>query len=130
MARYHGRQGILYLQGSGAVAVPVAALSEWSLDLKRDRVDVTAMGDTNKVAAQGLPAYSGSFSGFWDETEDTLFQATEATSGRAMYIYPSRDAITKYFYGTAWVDAGFTGAVGDAVKLSGTFEAAGPWGRK
>jgi hypothetical protein len=130
MARYHGRQGYLYVQGSGATAVPVASLTEWSLDLKRDRVDVTALGDTNKVAVQGLPAYTGSFSGFWDDADDTLFQASEATSGRSMYIYPSRDAASHYFYGSGWIDASVTGSVSDAVKISGTFEAAGPWGRK
>ncbi|HET6498162.1 MAG TPA: hypothetical protein VFH17_03805 [Coriobacteriia bacterium] len=130
MARYHGKSGYLYVQGSGAAAIPVAALTEWSLDMKRDRVEVTSFGDTNKVMAQGLPAFSGSVSGFWDDADDTLMQASEATSGRAMYIYPSRDAIAKYFYGTAWVDVSASGSMGDAVKVSGTFEAAGPWGRR
>jgi hypothetical protein len=130
MARYHGKSGYCYIQGSGAAAIPVAALTEWSLEMKRDRVDVTAFGDTNKVMVQGLPAFSGSFSGFWDEADDTLYQASEATSGRAMYIYPSRDAVTKYFYGTAWVDVSASGSMGDAVKIEGTFEAAGAWGRK
>ncbi len=130
MARYHGRQGHLYIQGSGADAIPALALTNWSLDLSRDRVDVTCFGDSNITEVQGLPKYSGKFAGVWDDTDDTMFQAQEATSGRKLYLYPSRDAASKYFYGLAWVDASISTDVKDAVKNEGTFSAAGSWGRK
>lgn len=130
MARYHGKQGHLYLQGSGSDAIPATALTSWSIDLSTDKVDVTCFGDTNITQVMGLPNYEGKFEGFWDDTYDTLFDAQSATSGRKMYLYMSRDAATKYFYGTAWVDASVEAAVGDAVKISGSFVASGAWGRK
>jgi hypothetical protein len=130
LARYHGRQGHMYLQGSGSDAIPMVALTGWSIDLSRDRVDVTCFGDTQITEVQGLPKYTGKFDGFWDDTEDTLWGATDATSGRKMYLYMSRDATSKYFYGTAWVDATMDIAAGDAVKISGTFSAASNWARK
>lgn len=130
MARYHGRQGHVYLQGSGADAIPSVALTSWSLDLSRDKVDVTCFGDSNIQDVLGLPAYEGKFEGFWDDTDDTLWQANEATSGRKMYLYMSRDATTKYFYGTAWVDGSVETSVKDAVKISASFAAAGAWARK
>jgi hypothetical protein len=129
MARYHGRQGRLYAASSGTgTAVPVASLTNWSLDAATDRVEVTAFGDANKTYVQGLPDLSGDFSGFWDDTDTILKAAAGSADGTKLYLYPSINATTKYAYGPAWVDVSYDVAVDGAVKITGSFAANGSWG--
>lgn len=112
---------------AGGVAVPVASLSNWSLDYKTDRVDVTSFGDTNKQYVQGLPDIQGSFAGFWDDSDTTVRQAS-GTAGVNTYLYPDfTNAPTKYAYGLATVDFSLAADVGDAVKVTGSFGASGNW---
>jgi hypothetical protein len=130
MAKYHGQRGRVYLSTSGAgTAVQAVALSSWSLDMPTDRVEVTAFEDTNKVYVQGKKDISGEFSGFWDDTDDALFDAADSTTPVKLYLYPSADAATRYFYGTAWVDSSIEVGVDGAVTVSGSFQAATAWGR-
>lgn len=98
--------------------------------MAREKVDVTSFQDLNKVKVQGLPDVTGQLSGFWDEAEVKVFTASEETAGVRMYLYPSADAPTHYWYGLAWVDYNLDVAVGDAAKMAMTFEAAGSWARK
>jgi hypothetical protein len=129
LARYHGRKGRLYASTSGAgVAIPVASLTNWSLDQKTDRVETTAYGDGNKTYVQGLADVSGNFSGFWDDTDTTLATAARSSDGSRLYLYPSTDALSKYAYGPAWVDVSYDVAVDGAIKMSGSFAANGTWG--
>ena len=130
MARYHGQQGRVYLSTSGSgTAVQAVALSSWSLNQPTDRVEVTAFEDANKTYVQGKRDVSGQFSGFWDDTDDALFDASESSTAVKLYLYPSADAPTKYWYGTAWVDASIEVGVDGAASISGSFQAAGSWAR-
>jgi hypothetical protein len=115
---------------ASGTAVQVVSLSSWSLDLSTDTVEVTAFEDTNKVFVQGKKNLSGEFSGFWNSSDDSLFDGADSTDGVKLYIYPSKDAATIYHYGTAWLSASLEGAVDGAVTVKGTFIAAGSWGRK
>jgi len=129
MARYHGRKGRLYASTTGSGnAVAVASLTNWTLDQKTDRAEVTAFGDTNKTYVQGLADIQGTFTGFWDDTDTTLKTAASSTDGCKLYLYPSTDAVAKYAYGPAWVDVSYDINVGGAVAVSGTFAANGAWG--
>jgi hypothetical protein len=129
--KYHGQGGRIYMSTSASgTAVVMVSLSSWSLDLGTDTVEVTAFEDTNKVFVQGKKELSGEFSGFWDSSDDSLFDGADSTDGVKMYIYPSKDAPTIYHYGTAWINASLEGSVVDAVKVSGSFKAAGAWGRR
>ena len=116
---------------AAGTAIPVIALSNWGISLARDRFEVTAFGDSNKQYVQGLPDISGSFGGWWDDTEDTIFDAADNAEAVKMYLYPDRaNAETKYWYGTAYVDISeVTTDVGGAVTVAGTFQAAGTWAR-
>lgn len=130
MAKYHGQGGRVYLStsGSGNASASVG-LSSWSLNMPTDRVEVTSFEDTNKTYVQGKRDISGQFSGFWDDTNDALFDGSESTDGIKLYLYPSKDATSKYFYGPAWLDASIEVGVDGAVSISGTFQANGAWGR-
>jgi hypothetical protein len=112
----------------GALAVPVAALNSWTLDLKRDRADATCFGDTNKQYVQGLPDYTGKLEGVWDETVSTiLFEVALGEVAALLKLIPSDLAPTYLFTGLAYLDAGIEVAHDGAIKVSGTFAGAGPW---
>lgn len=130
MARHHGKKGKLYMSPGSGTAVNVGSLSEWTLNYNTDAVEVTAMNDANKTYVVGLPDVQGTFSGFWDETDGTVFDAAiAATAGTSasVYIYPDSADMTKYAYGSAYVDASLQGGVNGAVQFRGNFRAAGNW---
>jgi len=130
MARYHGRRGRVYISTSGTgAASSMCTLSEWSLNMGTDKAEVTAFCDENKRYVAGFPDVSGSLSGFWDDTVDTLYDAMQSSDGCIMYLYPSALVLTKYWYGPAWVDFSIDVGVGDAVKISGDWSANGDWGQ-
>ena len=130
MSVYAGRNGVVYMSTSASgTASQVIKLTQWTLDQSTDKIDVTAFGDSNKTYVQGLKDLQGSFSGFFDDTESKPFTAADSTDGCKLYLYPSANAPTKYWYGTAWLDVSVDTSVADAVKISGSFAAASSWTR-
>jgi hypothetical protein len=128
LARYAARKGLIYIAPNGsAAAAPLTASGMWSLNRETDKIDVTAFLDSNKVYVQGLPDVKGDIEAFWDDTDTTLFTAASSTAAVRMYLYPSQDALTKYAYGLAWIDASMDCAVADAVKIKSSFVAGGSW---
>lgn len=128
MAAYAGRKGVVYLSTSGSGnASSVLKLSQWTINRTTDKIEVTSFGDTNKTYVQGLPDLQGTFTGFWDDTETKPFTAADSSDGVKMYLYPSSDAPTKYWYGPAWLDVSMDTGVAAAVTLSGSFVANGSW---
>lgn len=128
MARYAGRKGLVYIgTTSGGVATAVSTLKKWSLNRETDKLDVTCFLDSNKVYVQGLPDVKGTFEGVWDDTDTKVFTAAAATGAVNMYLYPSQDALTKYAYGIAWLDASIDVGVNDAIMIKGSFVAGGSW---
>lgn len=131
MARYHGKKGLVYIAPTGTgVAVSVGALSAWSADFAVDKVDVTSFGDTNKNNVVGLRNAQGTLAGFWDDTIDGLYAACEVGEAVRMYLYPSSDVLTKYWYGTAFPDFSIDTSVSGAVAVSGNWTGASTWARK
>lgn len=130
MAKYHGRKGLIYMSASGtAAATTFANMTAWTLNANTDKVDVTAFTDTNKAYVQGLKDIQGTFQGFFDDSASAaLFTAADSSDGVKLYLYPSSDAIAKYAYGPAWVDASIATSVNGAVTVSANFAANGAWG--
>lgn len=126
MARSHGRNGAVYLGATnGAAASPVTFQASWSISMTVNKQDVTAFGDGNLVYVAGLPDASGDFSGFWDDaTGQTYLAATDGLS-RTMYPYPNITTDPNiYFFGTVLPDFSMDGAVGAAVSMKSTWNAA------
>jgi hypothetical protein len=132
MAKYHGKKGIVYFSTTGTgAAVNVANLSSWSLNFATDKAETTSFTETNKTYVQGLKDVSGDFQGFFDDvTTAALFTAADSADGIKAYLYVSSDAVTRYFYGPAWIDMSIAVPVGGAVTVSGTIAANGSWGFK
>ncbi len=131
MSVYHGKKGVVYLSTTGTgAATTTVSLTEWTLNMATDTVETTAFGDSNKTYVQGLKDVSGTISGFWNDANDNLFVAADSADGCKLYLYPSSDAPTRYFYGPAWIDASVNTGVSAAVALSANFKANGAWTRK
>lgn len=132
MARYHGKGGRAYVSTTGTGnAVSIVNLESWELNMPTDLEEVTATSDENKTYVQGYGDLKGKLNFLWSDAEDTLFTAAASTDGCKIYLYPSKDAITKYWYGPAWLNLDtLGGGVKAAVKGAAGFAANGAWGRK
>ena len=131
MAVYAGRKGVVYLSTTGSgTATNVIKLTKWTLDQTTGKIEVTSFGDLNKTYVQGLPDVKGTLEGFFDDTETKPYTGQASTDGVKLYLYPSADAPTVYWYGPAWLDTSIDTGVADAVALTCNFVANGAWGRK
>lgn len=127
MARVHGRNGEIQVGAASPLSV-IGSLSGWTINFTRDKVDVTSFGDTNKTYLAGLKDVSGTFEGFFDtDYIRSLMDESDSDTGTRIRITPSLTYPTNYYEGPAWLDLTNTGAVNDAVKVSGTFSANGTW---
>lgn len=126
MARIHGRRGRVYLgiASDSAVAEPLPFFATWSINFNVDKAEVTAMGDSNKIYVSGLPDASGQFAGFYDDATAQTYTAATDGLARKFYLYPSTLTNTQYFWGTILPDISIDGGVGDAVKVSSSWNAA------
>ena len=123
MSRYHGKTGVVRLNGSS-----LSATATFDLDKSTDKVAVTSFGDLNKVYVQGLPDVKGTFACFWDNTDTTFLAASENPAGVIVSLYPSSLVAGAYHYGSAIVDYKMSVDVNGAVKVNGSFVANGSWG--
>jgi hypothetical protein len=124
MARIHGRNGRIYMAvASGGTASPLPFFANWSINFATDKVEVTAMGDTNKVYVAGLPDASGEFSGFYDDATAQTYTAAVDGVQRAFYLYPSLLNTSQYFYGYILPDFNVSGGVGGAVEVTASWNA-------
>ncbi len=130
MARYAGEGGVVYISTDGTSApTTILAMNNWTLNMPTDKHEVTAFGDANKRYVQGLPDVSGEISGFWDDTDDNMYDASQSDDGCQMYLYPSDLVTTKYWYGPAWIDFSIAVPNSGPVTVSGSFIANGSWGQ-
>jgi hypothetical protein len=124
MAERHGKNGRVIIAGS------IVKLTKWSLNRSTDKVDVSGFGDPNKRYVIGKQDLQGSFSGWWDDASDPLFDAADAGSAVLMYLYPDATAAaTQYWYGQALIEASIDVDSNSAVAITGSFVAAGNWTR-
>ena len=84
MARYHGKNGRVYLATTGtAAAASIGNVSDWGFSGAKDQVETTSMGDSNKTYVAGLKDVKGTLAGFWDSAVDTLFTAADCDDPEA-----------------------------------------------
>lgn len=120
MAERHGKNSRVMLDG---VVVKMAA---FDIDMSQDKVPVTAFGDTTQRVVIGLKNFSATFSGFWDDATDKLFDIIDAGAAVNAYFYPDAvNAPTQYWWGSCYVDGKVSSGVSAAVAISGTVSAAG-----
>lgn len=131
MARIHGSKGqILMDPTGGATPVVVASMNSWTLEMNRDRVDVTAFGDTFKQWVQGLPNIAGTLTGWYENTELDIFDVAQGDTAALLKLVPSSLAATHFWTGPAYLDASINVSATGAVSISSTYVGAGDWTRE
>lgn len=128
MATIHGKDALIYLQGSGNEAVVLVEQADYSIDMDFDTDDTTELGGTWGEAVKGILKWSGSLSGNFDPASRLLWDASLASTARKFYLYPLRTSLTQYYYGTTWVKLGniIAGGVGSKSKSSSSLIGDGP----
>lgn len=125
MATLHGRNAVVYLQGSGSDAIVLTEAAEWHISLDSELADDGAFGDTWLTQVKGRMSWNGSLNGNLDTAQSLVFDAATASSSRKIYLYPDRSSTGRYYYGTCYpkltVDVTLTGVA----KFSGSIEGDG-----
>lgn len=128
MSRISGRRGRVYIgiASDTAAAEPLPFVAAYSMTAESDKIDVTAMGDSNKVYVAGLPDATGDFSGFFDDATNQTYTAAIDGLPRKFYLYTNTLDPTKYFFGTVLVDFSIDAEVSGAVQMSASWAASTP----
>lgn len=119
--------------GSPAALEDLISINKWKLSLKTDKVNVTCFNDTNKVYVPGMKDISGSFAGFWNSSDITLFRAIDQDDPGTLELIPNlhdeigSPAIVPAWQGLAYLDADIDTQVDGAPAITGTFVAGGLW---
>jgi hypothetical protein len=132
MARIHGKNGQVQIDTPPTTSPPTlvtqADLNNWSLDMTKDKVDVTAFGDTNKQKVVGLPDFSGTLGGWWNSvTSPALFDVILQNDPCWLRLLPNSAETSNYFQGQAYLDGSVTVPNDGAAAISATFDAANNW---
>lgn len=129
--RIHGKHGQIKMDPTGAGGVGlvvVADMSEWTLDMAKDRVEVTAFGDANKQRVAGLPDYSGTVAGWWNSaTSPAFFRVVLGEVPALLNLIPDELEPTYLFAGLGNLDGSVNVSATGAVSIAGKWDAAGNW---
>lgn len=125
MSRISGRSGRVYLgiASSSATAEPLPFVATYNINFATTKIDVTAMGDDNKVYLAGLRDASGSFSGFYDDSSAQTYTAATDGQSRKFYLYPSTNNTGQYFFGQIIADMTIDASVDGATAMSANWSA-------
>jgi hypothetical protein len=128
MNRMSGSQGLIKMDPTGgATAVAIASMNAWTLDQARDKYDVTAFQDANKVYVQGLADVKGTLGGWFDSDEVSLFDVAAGEVAPALELIPSSLLPLVVWKGKAWLDSKVDVKSNGAISISSNFVAAGAW---
>lgn len=129
MARQHGSKGQIKMDpAGGSTTVAVGSMNSWSLDMDRDKEDVTCFLDTTKRYVLGLPDIQGELEGVWDELESPDFlRVALGDVAVTLELIPSTLTPTYMFTGLAYLSASIECPADGAVTISGSFVGAGDW---
>jgi hypothetical protein len=126
--RIHGKNGAIYINGPKGVGNKITAKTEWTLNLNRDYVDVTAFGDRNKHYVAGLKDISGTYQGHLDVSGDFGVNAVDLD---AIPVYLYADDRTGHelliAYGLGLMDATISVSSTDSPKVTGNMRASDDW---
>ena len=105
----------------------LAEISEWSLDIEADVLEVTKFGDQWRVKIVGLKDWSGSFAGRWDMTDTNgqlAFQnAILGGTTKTLRLYVND---SQYYSGTAIIEGlSVESAVDSTVDTDWSFQGTG-----
>jgi hypothetical protein len=99
MATHHGKDGSVKV-GSNTVA----EIQSWTLRVRNNPADDTAMGDSWETHLAGIGSWDGSVRCSWDETDTNGQEAMLQGASITLNLYPEgADSGDKYYTGTATI---------------------------
>lgn len=101
MAVNHGKNAILYLGATTAIAV--AETNDINIQGGADLADATAHGATTKKYIPGVTDFQVGVSKFYDDVYFAMIDAALNTTAMKAYLYPSRATAAIYFYFTGYL---------------------------
>lgn len=127
MSTLHGKGSVLYMNdgNSANAAVQISETAEWTIDVDFDEAEDPALGDSWKTRLKGLLDFSGSFSGNFDDAQDTLWDAHVSSTNAKFYLYPDSTQTGRYYYGNIWPKVSVDGSVTGKENFSVTFNGNG-----
>ena len=121
MATHAGSEGKVFIGSS-----QVAEIKSWSLEVSSDTVDASIIGTQWRKNQATIKSWSGSFDGFWDETDTNGQGAISAGGIVTLNLYPEGDdSGDSYWSGDAIItsisyNASFDGLVEASFSFTGT----------
>lgn len=123
LAGYNGK----VIRYASSTEYQIAEMSEWSLDVNAEILEVTEFQDEWKVKIVGLRDWSGSFSGRFDVSDtngqDALWTALTGGTAEVLRMFVND---TQYFGGSALIESlGGSAAVDATVDAEYGFQGTG-----
>ena len=130
--RRHGMHGEVSIDPAATPVTPVyavvASVNGFTIEFTREKVDVTAFQDPNKVYVQGFADIKGTLKFWWEAVASrSLFDVALGDTPCGLKLVPSTLDPTAFFSGLAYLDTSIEVASDGAVSGSGNWAAAGPW---
>jgi len=126
----HGKNAIVAMKMlTGDPYVAIGNVSEFVLNMAKDKVETSAFGSTFKTYVMGLKDLSGNFSAFGDRLSDVLFDASDTELGCYIAIWPYGALSNQGWEGPAHLDASVKGGITSAITIDCNFVARGDWTR-
>lgn len=122
MATHAGSEGKVFIGTS-----QVAEVKSWSLEVTSDTVDASIIGTQWRKNQATIKSWSGSFDGFWDETDTTGQGALAVGATVTLNLYPEGDATGATFWtGNAIVTSiAYSGSFDGIVEATFSFTGSG-----
>ena len=133
MAAIKGDVGKIMFQNSGGTEADIGSLRSWSLDITKDTMETTKMGDTFKSRIGGLIDGSGSCELLYDPSGNSDYQAfiddivTTGDAGDALFeLFPdSAQSAKKISFAGIINNATYGATIGEIQIVNITFETNG-----
>lgn len=129
--RIHGKNGqVLMDETGGSPYTPtiLADVDAFTLDLSKDRAEVSAFSDTNKQRVTGLPDFSGTIGFLWNSASSPRFFGVVLGETPAfLRLVPSRLESAFNFEGLANLDGSINVNAKGEVRGTGKWDAASNW---
>lgn len=103
MSHIHGKNAVIYIGAGGYAAINIGEQMDWSLDMDQAIVDVSPLNLQWKQFVKGMFGYTGAFNGNFDPSSNQLWLASVSDVPEKFYLYPTIADMSKYYYGTAWI---------------------------
>jgi len=128
MATYEGSAGQVKIKSGSDTLTAVASVRSWNLDVTRETVEDTVMGDGNRTYKKGLQDYSGSMDIVFDSSENTIVSTAltpDTDDTVSIEFYSDANDDTTKFAGTVIVTsysitATYDGLTEASVSFQGT----------